>query len=60
VGAKDLIAECTAILSPKTDPVSDLETAFVMAAVMMELIRQSEQVKGNKRRRKSDTWLITV
>jgi hypothetical protein len=43
------------MLSPRMEPVSDRETAFVTAAVTIELIRHNEQVKGNRRKTKSDT-----
>lgn len=45
---------------PSTVPVSDLETALVMAAVTIALIRHNEQVNGNKSIKKSQTWLINV
>ena len=38
---------------PKTDPVSNLETDLVIAAVTMELIKHNEQVKGNNNAKKS-------
>ena len=45
---------------PSTVPVSDLETALVMAAVTIALIRHNEQGNGNKSIKKSQTWLINV
>ena len=54
------MAEWTAILRPRTEPVSDRGTAFVIAAVTIELMRHREHVKGNRRATKSDTSLIKV
>ena len=54
------MAEWTAMFRPSTVPVSDLETALVMAAVTIALIRHNEQVNGNKSIKKSQTWLINV
>ncbi len=48
------------MFNPKTEPVSERDTAFVIAAVTMELIRQREQVRGNSSARKSDISLIKV
>ena len=45
---------------PSTVPVSDLETALVIAAVTIALMRHKEQVNGNKSSKKSKTWVIRV
>ena len=55
-----LIPEWIAMFRPKTDPVSNLETDLVIAAVTMELIKHNEQVKGNNNAKKSMAWLIKV
>lgn len=53
-----LTTECTAMLSPRSVPVSNLETVFVNADVRIELTMQREQHSGNKRMIKSQVWLI--
>ncbi len=54
------MAECTAMLRPRMDPVSDLETTLVIAAVRMALIKHKEHVRGNRRIKKSVTCRIKV
>jgi len=54
----NLITECTAMLRPRSVPVSVLETVLVSADVRMELMMHREQVIGNRSSRKSITWLI--
>ena len=55
-----LIAEWIAIFNPRTDPVSNLETDLVTAAVTIELIKHNEQVRGNNKIKKSVAFLINV
>ena len=49
LGANDLMEELAAMLIPRMVPVSFLETLLVTVAVMIELMRQSAQVKGRFR-----------
>ena len=52
-GAKDLMAECTAMFMPNICPVDPLGAALVRADVRMLWIRLIEQVRGRSSNRKS-------